>query len=786
MGCDVIFKLNLVGASKEAPQEIVIKNTNLESGDINLSAIAELLKDNKEQHQQLQDALHDYRSGIRSITNESLDRGGIVGNTTLAKLKSAYPTSLTHETSDLYNPNILLVKSLKLNGKAYVGRVVDGDGNEVFVLTERDLPKFNEYLRVRDEILKDQEVEDELKDVLAQVKSLDGFSDIKSATDLLLDFQVNVGRYSDLEIPFIFSKLNDKISKYSTLKFQATFDDEFTTEIFSRAKRQTLGGGKVILQIPKKDFVKALRYVPGGIPVGMSEKEMLKDNDLLGKKFDLYFVNNPENDYIYKFRDVDDTYINVYEYYNSFEQNGVTFSTIQNFKHEVDLDYLGYEVFSRTENGETIYYCSLDGLSDKTIARPFKSIQAIRSFVDKQYTLNNTLKNTGNIGFKRPDPTNPNRIIDVFGTHPVGSIVKSLDLNIGQFVTNPASYAELDAQDAALINKKTTLAKFLEEYKTLLPKDLYNVLQGFVDTTEKAAAFLYMINDRLGDRNSRDFNNQATTKAFLDILNEINTAPVKYYYILDRVKKFDRSLNSEYFEYKVIPVSGRVEVDQNFGQPKPIIGLLYDIADLLKAKFNVNTEILHSSEIEEKFGASIPANAKAWVRDGVIYINGETASTLDLFHEYTHLLLGVLKSTDFDLYQTIMDRLASAKNAEIQSMKRNLKAVYGNLSDIDLNEEVFASLFAKYLAGKDIKEFFNEMKASSDSVEKSLQVVLGENKESLSKIAFHNLANAFSSFSKLTQPLSTGIEFTPKAGVFRRSARIIEQWIESKQLEEHC
>ena len=59
--------------------------------------------------------------------------------------------------------------------------------------------------------------------------------------------------------------------------------------------------------------------------------------------------------------------------------------------------------------------------------------------------------------------------------------------------------------------------------------------------------------------------------------------------------------------------------------------------------------LLTASQIAEKFPATgkihiDPNIAKAFIYDGEIYVNTTIASGDDLLHEYTHIILGVLKS----------------------------------------------------------------------------------------------------------------------------------------------
>lgn len=64
----------------------------------------------------------------------------------------------------------------------------------------------------------------------------------------------------------------------------------------------------------------------------------------------------------------------------------------------------------------------------------------------------------------------------------------------------------------------------------------------------------------------------------------------------------------------------------------------------MQNSFGVNVNMITSRELSERFPDINADTTKAFVRDGEIFINTTTAEATDPLHEFTHLVLGVLKS----------------------------------------------------------------------------------------------------------------------------------------------
>ena len=94
-----------------------------------------------------------------------------------------------------------------------------------------------------------------------------------------------------------------------------------------------------------------------------------------------------------------------------------------------------------------------------------------------------------------------------------------------------------------------------------------------------------------------------------------------------------------------------------------------------------------------------PNGVKAFILNGEIYVNTDSASPEDILHEYTHLLLGVLKSNSDTRshYLELLGMILKTKQGQskLEELRQSRSDIF---SEIDLAEEVFADLFGDYVA----------------------------------------------------------------------------------------
>ena len=89
-------------------------------------------------------------------------------------------------------------------------------------------------------------------------------------------------------------------------------------------------------------------------------------------------------------------------------------------------------------------------------------------------------------------------------------------------------------------------------------------------------------------------------------------------------------------------------------------------------QFGINIHAVTRSELEQfskennlKLEGKLDV-VKAFVYNGEVYINTSNANVENLFHELSHIFLGILKAKDFNMYQEIVDEYTKKSNFTYQ------------------------------------------------------------------------------------------------------------------------
>ena len=149
----------------------------------------------------------------------------------------------------------------------------------------------------------------------------------------------------------------------------------------------------------------------------------------------------------------------------------------------------------------------------------------------------------------------------------------------------------------------------------------------------------------------------------------IEEAPKRAYYIESKTWMPGK----KQFVYNIIPTDPVQVSEYKKSKRVPVITLMSAIDKVLSEKFGVTVNMYTSEEIKERFPDVDANTSRAFIRDGQIYVNTTIAKSTDLLHEYTHLILGVLK-VDPELrrnYEQLMDIVSKTKEG-----KETLKKIF--------------------------------------------------------------------------------------------------------------
>ena len=84
---------------------------------------------------------------------------------------------------------------------------------------------------------------------------------------------------------------------------------------------------------------------------------------------------------------------------------------------------------------------------------------------------------------------------------------------------------------------------------------------------------------------------------------------------------------------------------------------------------------------------------RAFILNNEVYINTDKASTAEPLHEMAHLVLTALKFTDYNLYEVL------TRSIQTHPTYNDIAKAYKELEGVDLDEEVFATIFGEFYRG---------------------------------------------------------------------------------------
>lgn len=767
MGCDLVFFI--------AGKEIRVDNTTLSASDNSLEKVAQILIENQKQHNDLQNLITQSKSSeVNSVTEEDLAKDGLMGNTSLDRVVREYPKVDWPTDVDDYQMNILLVKSLKYNGKSAYGRVIDKHGNELFVLQDnfKDLQKFANYLKVRNQIESYTEDDEELNNIVKKLIGQWKEKSPKTVKELLVDFQNNEARYRDLYFDGVdvYGTLNDTLRGLNGKSQKMVYQDPLVNAVNSR-----LSWRNNTPRISKDQFYRILASTKPEVvedlkSKGITKTELLNNEELLKQVIEDYFIN-AETDLDFEVSAINNKNIVFKNVPQTLENRyGFTYNTINDLVTLVE-DYRGYHIYQYNDNGTIKYLYDRNVISTVSWSKLVPSIEKVKSNIDRRILTNDTLANSSNIEFKlRSDDGQMDYTVMSPKSVKEGTLIDSLDVEIKKRTT-------ILADEEPLLKGK--LQDFYDYFQQRMPSETFQKVMQIVDTAEKAAIFVYKINEDLYWQRTYD---QEQLDKIDDILDSIQNAQHTYYFIEKKIGpvKVSDYKDPVYF-LKIIPTQSRVELNSHFNRPQPVIGLINDVVDTLNSKFGVGATVLTAEEIAQQF-SDVDANAKAFIRDGKIYINGSIASSTDAIHEYTHLFLGVLKAQNFDLYQTLLESIMRDKKAS--KRKARLARLYPNIANSDLNEEVFVSLFSEYLSGKDKSLMFAP---ANQQLNSDLQKTIFNlaSTEDFNTLYQGNMYHIFSKFSSDIGKVGNGLDFSVGT-IYRKAANWIADKISKNEIIEKC
>lgn len=352
--------------------------------------------------------------------------------------------------------------------------------------------------------------------------------------------------------------------------------------------------------------------------------------------------------------------------------------------------YKGFYIYAMFKDGFTHYAISRSVISPKAHMRLFESEEAARADIDNN---KETIKECGLWSVKQiPEGSVPRTSHLEMSKLKEGSIVTVLDMTLPRFDFKLFSNTIKDLFDS-------TLDEFHDKLKFI--KDIQKL-----DSPEKAAAFMYLIYDRM--KSNEDFMKVIKTKPkeVQSIIDDISSRSNIHYFIEKKIAGIyedgKRKTEPTYYLRKMEYENASIDLYGQFqGMTTQdfIERNLREAVTYFKDKFNLNIYTLSNSTLEEfskKHNLNLEnrvRTVKAFVYNGEIYINTSNAQIDDLFHELSHIFLGAVKAEDKTQYDKIIAKYM--KKPSFTSKFEYRKRSYEHYAIEDVIEEAVADLIAQ-------------------------------------------------------------------------------------------
>lgn len=746
-----------------------------------------------------------WRKDKDTSVNDSLH--GNISYTDLFKvypIEGGWPDISELEDLDLVSKNILFTEYVKSGSNVMRGIIHDTiTGQDIFVLNSTNINSFRNYLITRLAInrLTEEDIPEELKVISEQFNTspkqlLSQY--LKESTAKKYDKIITVNENKINTKSFIDNYINQLRGKANKRKYSHELVN-ITAGLLkynSYSKNYILKYQELFKEFTK--YFKKEENIPTNIQNLLDQikiEKTLKAADKL-KLVDeiLDIVKSLDREFTFKRESKSISPTNTIALTNPVTTlNDRYGNTIESFTKHIELvekDYLGYRIyqFKESDNSPIRYFYTQGNVTKASQSHMYNSVAEVR---DKIRTLDTPLFKT-NVFLKRK-PLSETFLISTgqqFLTE--GQIIRTLDIEL------PNATLSQQEQDI-FYSKSNGLELFYKHFYKLFNNPNYiridkgRYVGTFVDTIntpEKAACFLYLINSKENKPKKSNIN-QDYFNMIDQVMNQISQAQSKYYF----VNSFNKNYTAQLIEVKD-DFDGFKEEN---GRPLPTISVLKALQKTLEDKLEgtgVSVKFLTQEELIEDLKAQGVKDAetigtnKAFLYNNTIYVNKTIADITDPLHEYAHLFLGILKAKNYNLYRNLITQVLESNKKQANSLLLKMKDDYPNLSQYDLEEEVVATMYGRYIINNKYLEF-NKIEKLDKEVKKESHKTIFDRSSTIvpynnSKLSILAQLNTDIQYYLLEQSKDSIIENIEATKEYRQAAQAIERDLSKHILEEEC
>lgn len=385
-------------------------------------------------------------------------------------------------------------------------------------------------------------------------------------------------------------------------------------------------------------------------------------------------------------------YSSLGEVYNFGYDSKYLFSPVK-AEEGVDTDGLYHGVYIykyyNPSTRITHYAISRSIISPNSYSQTFNSLEAAKAKIDS-WNETQTLREAGLYSIKMHPTTPRTSKIELKGVKE-GQIITTLDIQLPSIQKLPEIFKQV---------LNGTLANFRKVFSNV--EDIETL-----DTPEKAAAFVYLFTKGLktAENKNTDINQliKSNSKLGKEIVDQINKAETKSYLV--------EEMRGNIATLKYLENNGnKIDITGKFGDEaatKPTIASMEQAVKYFNEKFGIAINTMSQTELND-FGKQNNIdvkNARAFIYNGQIYINSSNANVSDVFHEMSHIFLGVLKAKYPKSYQEVISKYQ--QKPKFRTNLDYINEAYTNFAMQDRLEECVADMIADQMFQKQslIKEF---------------------------------------------------------------------------------
>lgn len=446
----------------------------------------------------------------------------------------------------------------------------------------------------------------------------------------------------------------------------------------------------------------------------------------------------------------------VTNYYPNKDQYSVVFNTLEEAKEYID---------TRTNDEKLLEKYSFRDFHDKWYSEDFSTIQN----PENKYNEGEYIEVLDSYGLFNPSERN-------------------IYIPVIKFLNKNPSYEQFKEflfKELLIDGKYGNKAEDDPEKKRLLALRRREEILKVIDTPEKAYLFLKSLN-YIQESERGDY------KTIQDILKRIKRLKKSMYFVQNYNTYENGSSTLKIVKLKVTSTSSPKTVYNDV--PMTLWKAAGDVLEKrLGVKLVIDTDFNNSENEDVK-------KAKAYITDTVdddgnshteIHINLLNASSDDLFHEYGHIALAILKQSEdgMSMYRQLISKVWELGKYDLK--RDEIIASYKSYSMESKMEEYFVSKFGSWATGRISSSEFQEVFGNAKF--KETFKIFGSDRASVGEIAnssistvFKSLSREISSYLEQNKGLMESSEFKNFFKLNRQKNKWIEEQIKNKKLKEDC